>query len=108
MEYSALQTRRPSVDGSPTPHAASEVRAVVAACFETTAVDQERDLRHPLADTLVLLDSGLDSLCFAIIVAQLEDQLGLDPFSDLDEAFFPVTFGEFVHLYEAAAERSAG
>ena len=31
-------------------------------------------------DDLVLLDSGLDSLCFAILVARLEDELGVDPF----------------------------
>ena len=82
----------------------SEVRRRVAACFRTTAAGQDR-LLQPLRDDLLLLDSGLDSLCFAIIVAELEDQLGVDPFSDLDEAFFPVTFGEFVGLYEAAAQR---
>jgi hypothetical protein len=87
------------------PLAALDVRGVVAACFEATALDQERDLQ-PLSDKLLLLDSGLDSLCFAIIVAQLEDQLGVDPLSELDDAFFPVTFGQFVQLYEAAAERA--
>jgi acyl carrier protein len=34
----------------------------------------------PLYDDLVLVDSGLDSLCFAIVVARLEDALGIDPF----------------------------
>lgn len=82
------------------------VRAAVAASFEQAAADQGRVLQ-PLAEDLVLLDSGLDSLCFAIIVAELEDQLGLDPFSDLDDAFFPVTFGEFVQLYDAAARKAA-
>jgi acyl carrier protein len=82
----------------------SEIRQRVSACFRTTAAGQERILQ-PLSDDLLLLDSGLDSLCFAIIVAELEDQLGVDPFSDLDDAGFPVTFGEFVELYEAAARR---
>jgi hypothetical protein len=85
------------------PAATPDVRSVVAGCFEATAEDQERML-EPLSDKLLLLDSGLDSLCFAIIVAQLEDQLGVDPFSELDDAFFPVTFGQFVQLYEAAVE----
>jgi|GEM_PF-189210 len=84
-----------------------EIRSVVARCFQATAADQQRALQ-PLADRLALLDSGLDSLCFAIIVAQLEDELGLDPFSELEDAFFPVTFGEFVQLYETAARGSAG
>ena len=78
------------------------VRALVLACFEATAREQQCDL-PPLTDDFPLLESGLDSLCFAIIVAQLEDELGVDPFSELDDAFFPVTFGEFVRLYEAAA-----
>ena len=60
-----------------------------------------------LSDALPLLESGLDSLCFAIIVAELEDNLGLDPFSDADEVFFPVTFGDFVALYETAALKKA-
>jgi hypothetical protein len=81
-----------------------EIRQRVFACFTETAAEQER-LLTPLCDDLLLLDSGLDSLCFAIIVAKLEDQLGVDPFSDLDDAGFPVTFGEFVGLYEAAAKR---
>ncbi len=82
----------------------SEARRRVSACFKTTAAEQDR-LLLPLSDELLLLDSGLDSLCFAIIVAKLEDQLGVDPFSDLDDAGFPVTFGEFVTLYEAAVQR---
>jgi hypothetical protein len=49
------------------------------------------------------LDLPLDSLCFAIIVARLEDSLGVDPFSTAEELTFPVTLGEFVALYEQAA-----
>jgi len=48
------------------------------------------------------LETGLDSLCFAIIVARLEDLLGVDPFSSEDEMDFPVTVGEFIRLYERA------
>lgn len=88
-------------DGAP-----ASVRDAVVLQFHLAAANQEKNL-HPLSDDLVLLESGLDSLCFAIIVAELEDQLGLDPFSDADEVFFPVTFGDFVALYEAAAARTA-
>lgn len=89
------------VQGAPT------VREAVSHQFLQAASNQEKALA-PLADDLVLLESGLDSLCFAIIVAELEDTLGLDPFSDADEVFFPVTFGDFVALYEAAAAKAAG
>jgi acyl carrier protein len=86
--------------------ASDSIRDRVALQFHQAAAHQERVLQ-PLSDDLVLLNSGLDSLCFAIIVAELEDNLGLDPFSDADEVFFPVTFGDFVALYEAAAKKAA-
>jgi hypothetical protein len=50
-----------------------------------------------------LLDSGLDSLCFAIIVARLEDSLGFDPFSAAEDVEFPITVGDFIKFYEDAA-----
>jgi acyl carrier protein len=57
----------------------------------------------PLRDDLVLLDSGLDSLGFAVLVARLEDKLGIDPFTASADALFPVTFGDFVKVYENGA-----
>jgi acyl carrier protein len=57
----------------------------------------------PLRDDLVLLESGLDSLGFAVLVARLEDTLGVDPFTAAEDAMFPVTFGEFVEVYENGA-----
>ena len=56
----------------------------------------------PLARDLILIESGLDSLCFAILVARLEDLLGVDPFTASDQVQFPVTLDEFVQLYEKA------
>jgi len=76
------------------------VKLDVLAEFEQVARQQQKKLA-PLSDDLVLLDSGLDSLCLAIIVARLEDALGVDPFSAAD-AEFPVTLGDFVRLYEDA------
>lgn len=73
----------------------SKIRRVV----EEVAVDQEKPL-GPLSDDTVLADSGLDSLCFAIIVARLEDELGVDPFTASDEVVFPITFRDLVELYE--------
>jgi acyl carrier protein len=54
----------------------------------------------PMRDDLVLADSGLDSLGFAVLVARLEDSLGIDPFTAAEDAFFPVTLGDFVKVYE--------
>lgn len=57
----------------------------------------------PLRDETALLDSGLDSLGFAVLVARLEDRLGIDPFTASEDALFPVTFGDFVKVYENSA-----
>jgi len=65
--------------------------------------DEQAKRLAPLSDDLVLLDSGLDSLCFAVLVARLEDKLGLDPFTAADDVAFPVTLGDFVKVYERAA-----
>jgi acyl carrier protein len=57
----------------------------------------------PLTEDLVLLESGLDSLALAILVARLEEKLGLDPFTDSDDVPYPVTLGDFIRFYENAA-----
>ena len=57
----------------------------------------------PLSDDMNLLDSGLDSLCFANLVARLEDTLGVDPFTASDDVTFPVTLGDLVQAYDNAA-----
>ena len=75
------------------------VRETIVAQFEQVAVEQRRKLAR-LSDDLKLMDSGLDSLSFALIVARLEDALGVDPFDTADDMKFPTTFGEFVKLYE--------
>ena len=77
-------------------------RSTITSLFQQVAAEQGKRLA-PLDDNLSLLESGLDSLCFAIIVARLEDELGVDPFTASDEVYFPVTFGDFVRLYEPVA-----
>lgn len=54
-------------------------------------------------DDTVLLESGLDSLGFAILVARLEEELQYDPFSMMDEPVYPKTLREFVAIYERYA-----
>jgi hypothetical protein len=53
-----------------------------------------------LNDELPLVESGLDSLGFAVLVARLEDQLGANPFTMSEDVGFPVTIGDFIGLYE--------
>lgn len=78
-----------------------DVRSEVVAQFKRVAEEQDKRIA-PLTNDLALLDSGLDSLCFAIVVTRLELSLGVDPFSTDEDARFPETFGDFVRLYENA------
>jgi acyl carrier protein len=78
--------------------------------IKLTIMDQMAQVAHehrktlaPLRDDLVLLDSGLDSLGFAVLVARLEDKLGMDPFTASEDVQFPVTLGDFVKAYENGA-----
>jgi len=81
----------------------TSVRLTIVSQIEQVAEEQQVKL-PPLADELVLLDSGLDSLGFAILVARLEDALGFDPFTASDDVYFPVTLGDFIRVYENAAK----
>ena len=82
------------------------VRSEILSQFEQVAKEQDKRL-VPLTDDLPLMESGLDSLCFAIIVARIEDTIGVDPLSASDDAYFPVTVGDFIKFYEDAAKADA-
>lgn len=53
----------------------------------------------PLDDDTILLETGFDSMAFAVLIAQLDDDLGVDPFSIDPDAEPPTTFAEFVGFY---------
>lgn len=78
-----------------------DVKKTIYDQMQKVAVEQSKKLA-PLTDDLALLESGLDSLCFAVIVARLETVLGTDPFVLEDDVQFPVTVGDLVRLYENA------
>ena len=83
-----------------------DMRSVIIAAIEAVASEQGKALK-PLVDDLVLLDSGLDSLCFAILVTRLEDEVGFDPFTLSDDVYFPVTLGDFIRFYDDASRTQA-
>ena len=78
-----------------------DVRSEITAHFVQVAREQDKHLAA-LTDDLELFDSGLDSLCFAVIVSRLEESLGVDPYTTSEDAVLPVTFGELVRFYENA------
>jgi acyl carrier protein len=81
--------------------------------IKATVVSQIEQIRGPsnvnlppLTNDLPLLDSGLDSLGIAVLVARLEEVLGLDPFTESAIASPPVTLGELIGLYEKCSQSS--
>ena len=74
--------------------------------FEQVSREHGKTLAE-LREETMLLESGLDSLCFAIVVVRIADALGVDPFSDSEDAQLPVTVGEFIKFYETSAAQAA-
>lgn len=78
---------------------ARTIREGIIAEFEQVAAEQHYKLAN-LNDDRPLMETGLDSLAFAIVVARLEDSLGIDPFGVSGDFQFPVTVGDFIQMYE--------
>lgn len=79
------------------------IRLTVISQIQQIAEENKKNV-PPLTDDLVLLESGLDSLAIAILVARLEETLGFDPFTESDDIYYPVTLGDFIRFYERAAK----
>ena len=75
------------------------VRLKIFSAMQQIAEEQKVTL-PPLQDDLSLHETGFDSLAFAILVARLEDDLGIDPFTLAENTAFPLTVGDFVRSYE--------
>lgn len=79
------------------------LREIIIAAIQETADMRDAVISKSLVDDTILLDSGLDSLGFAILVARLEEELGYDPFVLMDEPVYPQTLGEFLAIYQRFA-----
>jgi len=80
----------------------SDLRKIITKTFNEVLeqTNPEQSEYDYLEDDLILLDSGLDSLGFAILVALLDEELGYDPFQIMEEPIYPTTFYEFLKIYE--------
>lgn len=82
-----------------------DIRSIILE--ELIALFEEDDLSVPeFHDDTLLLETDLDSLGFAVLVTRLEERLGYDPFSLMDEAVYPATFQEFVDVYQRFAHEA--
>lgn len=83
----------------------NNLREHIVNSIKETADIRGGEMSFELLDSTVLLESGLDSLGFAILVAKLEEELGYDPFVLIDEPIYPRTLAEFVSIYERFAPK---
>jgi acyl carrier protein len=79
------------------------IQDIIIEQFRQAIVETGQPAPASFAADLVLLESGLDSMGFAILITQLEDRLGYDPFTLMDEPVYPRTFGHFLEVYERFA-----
>ncbi|HMO94010.1 MAG TPA: acyl carrier protein [Pirellulaceae bacterium] len=80
------------------------MRDVILNAMRQVAAETDCKLVSVIEDNSVLLETGIDSLGFAILVARLEEELGYDPFVMMEEPTYPRTFGEFVEIYQRFAQ----
>lgn len=78
-----------------------DLRERIVVSIAEAAEIRGAEIKAQVTDDTVLLDSGLDSLGFAILVTKLEEELGYDPFVLMAEPVYPRTLGEFVAIYRA-------
>ena len=83
-------------------------RSTILEQIQTVAAEQGKTLTS-LTDETPLLDSGLDSLCFAILVSRLEDATGRDPFSEAGASRGPMRtkIKQISRTYAAAAKKTS-
>lgn len=77
-----------------------DLHAIITDEIRAVAKEQGKALK-PLNDDTALSECGLDSLGFAILVANLEDKLGYDPFATAEDVRYPQTIGDLVQFYGA-------
>jgi len=67
--------------------------------MKEVASSRGAELVEPLQPETVLLDTGLDSLSLAILIASLERKLGYDPFVLSEQPFYPKTIMQLCDYY---------
>ena len=84
-----------------------ELKQLVISEMHEIAEQNFLNLIDTLEDNTVLLESGLDSMCFAALVVRLEILLEIDPFADSNVSYYPSTLIEFVNFYFSKMQKNA-
>ncbi len=89
----------------PVPMTRDQLRARIIALFEEMWREDRDDEPVTLENDTVLLETGFDSMAFAVLVARLDDELGFDPFTMTEDPVYPQTFAEFLDFYEKCSPK---
>jgi len=76
-----------------------KIKEIIKEAIEEAVEIRGCKLNEDLNDEIILLESGLDSLGYAIVVTVLDEKLGYDPFVLMDVPVYPKTLSEFVSIY---------
>lgn len=82
----------------------NSIKTEIEVCLQEALALAKLEAPAVITEETLLLETGLDSLGLAMLVVDLEDRLGYDPFTLMEKPVYPTTFGEFVKLYERFAE----
>lgn len=82
----------------------TNLEQLIKQAMQQVAELSDCQLVQPIEPNTLLLECGLDSLGYAMLVAQLEEDLGFDPFTELDIVTYPSTFAEFLAIYQQCAD----
>jgi acyl carrier protein len=76
------------------------IRNIITTTIKDIMEQRGKAVLGDIVDDAILLESGLDSLGYAIVVTILDEELGYDPFYEMKEPTYPTTLKEFVDIYE--------
>lgn len=74
------------------------IRLVILEEMATLLEEAERPIPE-FSDGDILLETGMDSLDFAVLITRLEERLGFDPFTEMEDPIYPQTVGELTTIY---------
>lgn len=76
-----------------------DIKNLLLKKINESLADKGSNLLEEYPSKEVMLESDLDSMDIAVLIAELEDELGYDPFSSISEPIYPETFEEFLEIY---------
>lgn len=78
---------------------AQQIKIELLKCMEEVAAQTGSELATDLNAHSTLIESGLDSLAMALVIAKMDERIGVRPFQSPALEGMPVTLNELVFAY---------